>query len=408
MQAEGTRLTWARRTGSCAWSWSRARRVCFAAGLVLALMGCGTPSTPAPDAGSGASMAVGPLRTMNGKIVDASGHEIRLTGVNWFGFETSTFAPQGLEQRNWQDMLDQIKATGFNAIRLPYSSQLLDQSPSPTGINYSKNPDLRGLRGVDLMDTIIDGAAKRGLKIILDRHRPTAAGQSELWYTDQVPESRWLADWTTLARHYHDNPAVIGADLHNEPHGPATWGDGNPRTDWRLAAERAGNAILSVNPEWLIFVEGIEKYRGDVYWWGGNLAGAREFPVRLSRPDKLVYSAHDYGPEIWPQPWFHAPDFPNNLPAVWQRHWAYLQLEHRAPVLLGEFGGRSVGQDRAGKWQRSLIAYLQRTGTSYTYWCWNPNSSDTGGILQDNWTTPDDQKLRILSAYQWPLVGRRR
>src|SRR5262249_7780327 len=156
--------------------------------------------------------------------------------------------------------------------------------------------------------------------------------------------------------------------------GPATWGDGNPRTDWRLAAERAGNAILSVNPEWLIFVEGVEKYQGDVYWWGGNLEGARDFPVRLSRPDKLVYSAHVYGPEIWPQSWFHAPAFPNNLPAVWQRHWAYLQLEHRAPVLLGEFGGRSVGQDPAGKWQRSLIAYLQRTGTSYTYWSWNPNS----------------------------------
>jgi endoglucanase len=408
LQAIGTWLIWARRTGGGAWTRSWAPRLCFAAGLVLALTGCGTPSTTAPDARSSASAAVGPLRTMDGRIVDASGHEIRLTGVNWFGFETSTFAPHGLEQRNWQDMLDQIKATGFNTIRLPYSNQLLDESQSPTGINYSKNPDLRGLRGLPLMDTIIDGAGKRGLKVILDRHRPTAAGQSELWYTDQVPESRWIVDWTTLARHYRDIPAVIGADLHNEPHGPATWGDGNPRTDWRLAAEHAGNAILSDNPNWLIFVEGVEKYQGDVYWWGGNLEGARDFPVRLSRPDKLVYSAHDYGPEIWPQTWFHAPDFPNNLPGVWQRHWAYLQVEHRAPVLLGEFGGRSVGQDRAGKWQRTLIAYLQRTGTSYTYWSWNPNSADTGGILQDNWTTPDDQKLRILSVYQWPLVGHRR
>ena len=40
---------------------------------------------------------------------------------------------------------------------------------------------------------------------------------------------------------------VIGADLHNEPHSPACWGCGDPNTDWRLAAERAGNAILSVN-----------------------------------------------------------------------------------------------------------------------------------------------------------------
>ena len=69
-------------------------------------------------------------------------------------------------------------------------------------------------------------------------------------------------------------------------------GDGNPKTDWRLAAERAGNAILAANPDWLILVEGVEKYNNDWYWQGGNLAGARQYPVRLSHPDKLVYSPH--------------------------------------------------------------------------------------------------------------------
>jgi hypothetical protein len=36
-----------------------------------------------------------------------------------------------------------------------------------------------------------------------------------------------------LAGRYRGNPTVIGADLDNEPHGAATWGDGNPQTDWR-------------------------------------------------------------------------------------------------------------------------------------------------------------------------------
>ena len=53
---------------------------------------------------------------------------------------------------------------------------------------------------------------------------------------------------------------VIGADLHNEPHAPACWGCGDKALDWRLAAERAGNAILAVNPNWLIFVEGVNCY----------------------------------------------------------------------------------------------------------------------------------------------------
>ena len=43
-----------------------------------------------------------------------------------------------------------------------------------------------------------------------------------------------------LARRYLGNDTVIGFDLHNEPHGSATWGDNNTATDWRLAAERAG------------------------------------------------------------------------------------------------------------------------------------------------------------------------
>jgi len=42
---------------------------------------------------------------------------------------------------------------------------------------------------------------------------------------------------------------------------------------------------------------------------------------------------------------------------------------------------------------------------SYTYWAWNPDSSDTGGILRANWRTINQDKLNILSAYQWPKIG---
>ena len=348
---------------------------------------------------------VGFFSTFHGELVDATRCEVHLTGVNWFGFETSTFAPHGLQVRNWQDMLNQIAGTGFNTIRLPYSNQLFDPASTPQGINYKLNPDLKGLSGLALLDKIIQGARSRGLKVILDRHDTTADVRPELWYTDHVPQTRWIQDWVMLARHYRESDTVIGADLANEPHGPATWGSGNASTDWRLAAQQAGNAILAANPQWLILVEGIEQYQGDSYWWGGNLEGARQFPVTLSVPDKLVYSAHDYGPEIYNQSWFQAPNFPHNLPTVWQQHWAYLQMDGIAPVLVGEFGGRSMGQDAGGVWQRSLVDFLKAHAINYTYWAWNPDSGDTGGILQDNWTTVNQAKLDILNAYQWPLQG---
>ncbi len=348
---------------------------------------------------------VGFLHSSHGGLVDTSGCEVQLTGVNWFGFETSTFAPHGLSVRNWQDMLKQMVHLGFNTIRLPYTNQLFDPSSKPQGINYRLNPDLKGLQGLALMDRIIQGAGSRGLKVILDRHDPTADLRPELWYTDQVPQSRWLADWVMLARHYRENATVIGADLANEPRGPASWGDGNASTDWRMAAEQAGNAILAVNQQWLIIVEGIEQYHGDYYWWGGNLEGAKQYPVHLSEPDKLVYSAHDYGPEIYKQSWFKAANFPRNLPAVWQQHWAFLQQIGNAPVFVGEFGGRSMGQDAEGVWQRSLVTFLKTNNIGYTYWSWNPDSGDTGGILQDNWTTVNQSKMDVLSAYQWPMLG---
>ncbi len=355
---------------------------------------------PPPAAGAGS------MRAVKGRLVDASGREVQLTGVNWFGCETPVFAPHGLWSRRWQDMLDQIVISGFNSIRLPFSNQLLDASSVPTSIDFTKNPDLQGLTGVEVMDRVIEGAAQRGLQVVLDRHRPSADAQSELWYTDRVPEARWLDDWVRLAGRYRRQPAVIGADLHNEPHGAATWGDGNPKTDWRLAAERAGNAILAANPDWLIVVQGVERHAGDSYWWGGNLTGAGSAPVRLSNPEKLVYSAHDYGPGVYAQPWFAAADYPRNLGEVWKRHWAYLQADGIAPVLVGEFGGRSVGQDPEGVWQRSLVAFLKANQVSYTYWAWNPDSGDTGGLLEDDWQTVNRAKLDLLAVYQRPLPGR--
>jgi len=169
--------------------------------------------------------------------------------------------------------------------------------------------------------------------------------------------------------------------------------------------ERAGNAVLQANPDWLIFVEGVEHQGDDWYWWGGNLALTTLSPVELSVPGKLVYEAHDYGPGVSDQRWFHAADFPQNLSSLWYAHWAYLKLTGIAPVLLGEFGGHSVGNDAEGIWQRTLVSYLQSNGFDYTYWCWNPNSADTGGVLQDDWTTLDQAKLKLLEAYQWPLLG---
>jgi endoglucanase len=356
---------------------------------------------PASAAGAGY------WHTNGRQLLDAANQPVRMTGINWFGLETSNYAPHGLWARNYRDMLDQMKSLKYNTLRLPYASQLFDSGSTPNGIDFNRNPELQGLSGLQIMDRIIEYAGQIGMKVVLDRHRPDSGGQSALWYTSQYSESRWISDWQMLARRYAGNTTVIGADLHNEPHSPACWGCGDQATDWRLAAERAGNAILSANSNWLIIVEGVDDFNGDGNWWGGNLQGVRTAPVRLNVANRLVYSPHDYAMSVFPnQPWFTSPDFPNTLVPHWDKNWGYIHKENIAPVLLGEFG-TTLADPKDQTWLRMLMQYLG-TGTggmSFTFWSWNPNSGDTGGILNGDWTTVNTTKQAYLDPYLIPPDG---
>jgi endoglucanase len=344
--------------------------------------------------------------TSGNQILDANNQPVRITGINWFGFETANYVAHGLWTRNYRDMLDQMKSLGYNTIRLPYCSQMFEPGSTPNGIDGNLNPDLLGLSSLQIMDKIIDYCGQIGLRVILDRHRPDSGGQSELWYTPQYPEARWISDWMMLAQRYNGNPTVVGCDLQNEPRGRAVFGSGDLTTDWRLAAERAGNAILSVNSNLLIIVEGVEAHNGQFYWWGGNLLGVRNFPVRLNVPNRLVYSAHEYATSVFPQPWFSAPNYPNNLQGIWDNFWGFVHKENIAPLLVGEFG--STLQSTIDQvWLDTLVGYLGAgaNGINFTYWSWNPNSGDTGGILRDDWRTVDFNKHNRLAPILFPLTG---
>jgi endoglucanase len=337
---------------------------------------------------------------------------VRIAGVNWFGFEGAHHVVEGLATRDYRSMLDQIASDGYNTLRLPYSNAMFDPGATATGIDFSggKNGDLAGRTPIEIMDRIIGYAGSIGLKVILDRH--LAPWQSELWYSKDYGEQRWIDDWKMLARRYAGNATVIGADLHNEPHGQATWGDGNQATDWRLAAERAGNAILAVNPNWLILVEGTQCDGQSCNWWGGNLEEAGAYPVRLDVPGRLVYSPHEYSNDVYNQDWFSDPSYPNNLPGRWDHYWGYLFKQAIAPVLIGEFGTK-LDDPSDTQWLRTLTGYMRPTdeyggdSMSWTFWAWNPTSSDTRGLLEDDWQTvnrtKDDLLGPIKSAFPGPV-----
>ncbi len=375
------------------------------------------------DNGDGSAHPNAWLSTSGNQIVDAAGHSVRISGVNWFGFETGNGVLHGLWSRGYKSVLDQVKQLGFNTLRLPFSNEMLKAGATTNSINYAQNPDLQGLTPIQCMDKIVEYCSQLGLRVILDRHSAKADNylSEDVWYIagdSYYTESRWIQDWVLLANRYANDPTIIGADLFNEPKRSATWGTTSPATDWNKAAERCGNAILAANPNWLIIVEGVERYNNQTTWWGGNLKGVAIDPVVLAVANRLVYSMHDYPKSVYAQSWFNDPTYPNNLDDVWQSHWGYIFLNQTAPLLLGEFGTNYVTTSDQ-QWLDKLTDYIDgdfnldgtrelgsgQMGMSWTYWSLNPNSGDTGGILADDWTTVNTSKMAAIQASLAPLIG---
>jgi len=394
-------------------------------------------ATSQPDASIGQDAAIGPdanaadantsssggfLHVEGSKLMDWRGKTVRLTGVNWFGLETNNQEPHGIWVRDYRSMVKQIADLGFNAIRLPWSNEILRSDAKASDSNGfgqsgpdaydGSNPINKNLVGkspLEIMDKVIEAAGEFGVKIILDNHsrEPDGYMNEQVWYTDKTPESLWIDDWVSLAKRYAGNTTVVAADLDNEPHGIASWGAGNSTTDWNSAAERCGNAILAANPDWVIVVEGTEKVGSDGYWWGGNLSGVKTAPIKLSDPKKLMYSCHEYGPEVHDQPWFDDASFPNNLPALWTSKFDFIMQQNLGHILIGEFGikDRSAAGGKAGVWFDTVLSKLGTT-YSWTFWCWNPNSGDTEGLLGYDWATPVQWKIDALKPAMAPMIGK--
>ena len=195
-------------------------------------------------------------------------------------------------------------------------------------------------------------------------------------------------------------------DLRNEPHfankGGSCWDCGIAANDWHRAAERAGNAVLAVNPRLLIFVEGTGLLRRGTGTGGAATSKAsRRYPVVLNSPGQLVYSAHDYGPVETKQTWFNCDhDAGVSLRALWSRHWAYIAQQNIAPVWLGEFGTTADALDAVdttpgsqGQWFSSMVQFLgANSNIQWTYWALN--GEDRYGLLNRGYDLTSAQPLK--------------
>lgn len=374
--------------------------------LVLAALAawngaCQTVAQPAP-----------PLHTAGAKIVDSNGNLVRLNATNWYGSESSDYVVAGLQAEPLQTIVNQIKSLGFNAVRLPWSNQMVESNPVVQNYALAANPSLEGENALTIYDQVVGALTNAGIMVILDNHSSNAewccstADGNELWYNSQYPQANWIADWQSMARRYAGNPMVIGADLRNEPRGTATWG-GSTATDWHAAAQLGGDAVLGVNPNLLIFVEGVS--------YAGDLSGVANLPVQLSTPNRVVYEAHDYG--YWYSGLAGYSSYVNDITPKW----GYLATgSNPQPLWIGEFGTcnsadtcvSSASSGDNGYWFELATSYMQQYGLNWSYWAINGTQStgsgrtwgtaETYGILNTSW---NGSALASLTARLQSLMG---
>jgi endoglucanase len=304
-----------------------------------------------------------------------TGAPVRLRGVNRSGLEYAVPDPPGgargfleavgIEEEEIETIARQW---GANVIRIPFNQDF--------ALNGSRGRPAEDY--LTALDTVIAWAARHGCYTLLDLQWLDATrvfGTTDGIKPNRVPplpDALSVTLWTTLARRYAEEPAVL-FDLFNEPHdlisddphgllGIHPGGLIAPipgrrvgMMQWQPWARHLIAAIRAHHPLALIFVSGV----GWAYDLRGMpLADDTGAPLR-----NIVYSTHVY-------PWLSTPRIP--LPWPWRRledNWdrAFGHLANRVPVFAGEWGG----EPRDLEWGARLRHYLDARDIGWTAWSWS-------------------------------------
>ncbi|KAI9904826.1 hypothetical protein N3K66_001355 [Trichothecium roseum] len=352
---------------------------------------------PAPIEQSNISDYQLPLRTKGRHIVDQTDRRFKLSSVNYYGASDEFFVAGGLDVQHRSVIAQSIRKLGFNSVRLPYADELVYKNPVVDAKKVSANPDLIGLKALDVLEAVTTALTDAGLAVILNNHITSAqwcCGADPCdsgWANDHLgpicrvkqTEEQWIQNWEIVMERFLHNPYVIGADLRNEVRG--LWGT-MPWRKWAAAAEKCGNRLLKMNKDWLIVVEGTES--------ANDVSGAKKRPVVLDVDNRLVYSAHIYSWSGWGSVGgrFSRRSYASFVNTM-RHNWGYLLESDTAPVWVGEFGAPSFPHYGHIKYWNNMFRYLKAVDADFGYWALNPRKPDGikkegYSILKDDWMTP--------------------
>lgn len=288
------------------------------------------------------------LRTSGNRIISAATSDtVILRGVNRSGLEYCGPDEQGFlsgASISRAEIEFIVKSWHCNILRLPFNQDfVLRGRMGRSGEEYQ-----------EAIDQVIYWASLFGAYTLLDLQWLDAdriyGGDRN--FVAPLPNMESIELWTTLARRYKDEPAVL-YDLFNEPHDrlpddpyPLIKEDGTTyppsqravtMKEWQPWARALANAVRDENPDALLFVGGTN--------WAYDLRG---MPMDL---ENVVYSTHVYP----------------NKGEKWEDNFG--NLSKVVPVFAGEFGGSESSKDI--DFVQRLLTYMEDLGMGWAAWSWS-------------------------------------
>lgn len=401
------------------------------------LAGCGGAGggqvpAPAPPPAPAPAPGLTQLRTEGAQWVDAGGKPVLLKGSNlgnwlvqefWmmgqggngvtdqctlearlterFGHDEKErlirlFRDSWITARDW----DQLKAFGFNVVRLPILWSVIEDEQKPRTLRAD---------AWRYLDWSIAEASKRGIYVILDLHGAAGgqtpndhtgcAGQNKYWTdADAQDRTRWL--WQQIAARYKDEPAVAAYDPLNEP-----WGSTPEAMVARV--EDLYRTIRAVDARHIVLLPShygsIDAYGNPAARGFSNVAfEIHPYPGLFGdRPGDTPYRVH--------RDWLRCGPSGTTGVCAYDRQIGALKI----PLLVGEFQPwQGAGLDLGGQIARATYDTYAGYGWAATSWAYKlvspagGSGSGTWGMVTNAVNGNSDSGVGMVAkASTWDCAG---
>lgn len=248
-----------------------------------------------------------------------------------------------------------IASTGANTIRLPFHYKLF------TDEDYMGLPARQD--GLARMDSVVQWCRETGLYLILDMHDAPGGQTGDNiddsygypWLFESRASRQTFADvWRTIARHFRDEPVILGYELLNEPIAPYFENMEALNAQLEEVYKEGVAAIREVDTNHIILLGGAQ--------WNSNFAPFTDSTF----DDKIMYTCHRYGGEPTAE-------------AI--RSFIHFRDSVNLPMYMGEIGHNT------NEWMRAFCEVMEANGIGWTFWPYKKmdDSAFLGIQAPDNW-----------------------